>query len=241
MKTTRKTTSSYYLHICNDTKLPKLQPQQKQYCISTVAATAAVIVLFSYFSYLSNGITFGDDDHYYFDSKRNSSSLNDYQYYDEYSNSSNKKKKQKGDDYTNKKQVTASSIITEPVATATKRKRRIMIIDDEKDITDVFRIGLEYKGFEVDAYTDSFQALFNFKVGYYDVIISDVHIPGMNGFELCKELVRIDNNVKIFFVSGIVIFADKLKLQYPNLDEKHFIDKPISIDKLMSRISEEVL
>lgn len=81
-------------------------------------------------------------------------------------------------------------------------RRRILVIDDEKDTADVFKFGLELKEFEVDAYTDPFKALSNFKVDYYDAIISDVDMPEMNGFELCKELLKIDDKIKIFFVSA---------------------------------------
>lgn len=125
-------------------------------------------------------------------------------------------------------------------ATTTKT-RRVLVIDDEKDIADVFKFGLEQKGFEVDTFTDPFQALSNFKADHYDAIISDVSMPDMNGFELCKQLVKIDDEAKIFFVSAFVTFKDVFKIQYPNLiiDEKHFIDKPISIYKLVDIISQE--
>ena len=62
--------------------------------------------------------------------------------------------------------------------------RRVLIIDDEKDIAYVFKMGLESNGFEADAYTDPSNALSNFKAGYYNIVISDIRMPGMSGFEL---------------------------------------------------------
>lgn len=115
-----------------------------------------------------------------------------------------------------------------------------MIIDDEKDIAYVFKMGLESNGFEADAYTDPSNALSSFKAGYYNIVISDIRMPGMSGFELCSKLMKIDNNIKIFFISGFVMYADGLKLQYPNMtiNYKHFIDKPVSINKLIKAIAE---
>ena len=120
-----------------------------------------------------------------------------------------------------------------------KRKRRILVTDDEQDIAEVFRIALEQNGFEVDTFTDPIDALSNFKKGYHDIIISDVRMPNINGFDLCKELAKIDDKVKIFFVSSGEIYNNYLREQYPNLiiDERHYIDKPISISKLVDRIS----
>jgi DNA-binding NtrC family response regulator len=119
--------------------------------------------------------------------------------------------------------------------------RRILVIDDEQDTADVFKMGLEQNGFKVDTFTDPFEALSNFKADNYDILISDVRMPGMNGFELCKQLTKIDNKIKIFFISSVIIYNNDLKAYYPNLiiDEKHFIDKPISIVKLADTISEE--
>ena len=52
----------------------------------------------------------------------------------------------------------------------------------------VFKFGLEVKGFEVDAYPDPSEALSNFKANHYYTIVSDVRLPKMNSFELCKQL-----------------------------------------------------
>ncbi len=115
---------------------------------------------------------------------------------------------------------------------------RILIADDDEDIAKVFKTGLELKGFEVDAFTDPSEALKNFKPGYYNSIISDIRMPKMNGFQLCKELLRIDNKIKIFFVSAVDINADEFRAQFPCVNYKHFIDKPVSIAKIAEIIME---
>ena len=164
-----------------------------------------------------------------------SSPKNDVSHHNDkhYFNNNNNNKKEKIADI--KKQAV--------VATTTKKRKgkRVLVIDDEKDIADVFKMGLELKGFEVYTFTDPFEALSNFKADYYDIIISDIRMPEINGFELCKQLVKIDDKVKIFFVSAFETHKNCLKEQYPNLiiDEKHFVRKPISIDKLAGMISSQ--
>jgi DNA-binding response OmpR family regulator len=80
-------------------------------------------------------------------------------------------------------------------------KRRILLIDDERDITLAFRAGLEDKGFIVETFNDPQEASSNFKVGLYDLLLVDVKMPKMNGFELYQEMEKIDNKVKVCFIS----------------------------------------
>lgn len=67
-------------------------------------------------------------------------------------------------------------------------KNRILAVDDEPDITHVLKIGLEAKGFIVETYNDPLQALSNFKSESYDLLLLDIRMPGLNGFELYKVL-----------------------------------------------------
>lgn len=62
-------------------------------------------------------------------------------------------------------------------------------------------------------------------------------MPNMNGFELCKELLKIDGKIKVFFVSAFETYADNnLKAEFANINGRHFIDKPVSIAKLVKAI-----
>ena len=63
-----------------------------------------------------------------------------------------------------------------------------MLVDDEPDITSTLKIGLQDNGFEVDTFNDPIEVLSNFKAGSYDLIILDIKMPKMNGFELYKEI-----------------------------------------------------
>jgi two-component system response regulator ChvI len=68
-----------------------------------------------------------------------------------------------------------------------KLKKKIMIVDDETDICVTLREILEQNGFKADAFTDPLLALDNFKAGLYDLLLLDIKMPQMNGFQLSRN------------------------------------------------------
>ena len=121
-----------------------------------------------------------------------------------------------------------------------EKKKRILIVDDEPGTTLPFKLGLENYGFQVDTYNDPKLALHHFHSGCYDLALIDVRMEGMNGFELVQELKKIDQNLKVCFITSFKAYYDSLIQEYPNMDHKCFIQKPISIDDLIKHI-EKVL
>ena len=82
--------------------------------------------------------------------------------------------------------------------TATKR---ILIVNYENDVSFALKLVLEEEGgFQVDFFKDPISSLNNFKNGSYDLLIIEVVMPEMNGFELAKEIRKIDDKVKICFL-----------------------------------------
>ena len=80
-----------------------------------------------------------------------------------------------------------------------KHTYKILVVDDERDITSVIKKGLKSNGFEVDSYNDPILALEKFRARVYDILIIDIKMPKMNGFELYKKMKEIDNKAKICF------------------------------------------
>ena len=119
------------------------------------------------------------------------------------------------------------------------RNQRILVVDDEPDLTTVFSMGLEDNGFKVDAFNDPLLALAEFKKGSSDLILLDYRMPNMNGFELYTEIRKIDDKVKICFITAFEIYYEELRkkfhLAYDNEDIK-LIQKPIEIDELVRQI-----
>jgi CheY-like chemotaxis protein len=64
------------------------------------------------------------------------------------------------------------------------QKKRILVVDDEVDITTIFKLALEKVNLHVDVYNDPLLALTDYKAGMYDLLLFDMRMPGMNGFEL---------------------------------------------------------
>ena len=74
----------------------------------------------------------------------------------------------------------------------------------------------------------------------YDILIIDIKMPRMNGFELYKKMKEIDNKVKICFLTAIEYYNDEFRMAFPKLTLKCFADKPISIDLLAKIIKQEL-
>jgi two-component system, OmpR family, response regulator ChvI len=124
--------------------------------------------------------------------------------------------------------------------------RILLVVDDEPDITLAFSMGLEDSGFTVDAFNDPLSALESFKEEKksYALALLDINMPKMNGFELYKEIRKIDDKVKVCFVTAFDIQreeADDLKAVGTLNDEKPaIIRKPITIDDLVKRVNAEL-
>lgn len=118
-------------------------------------------------------------------------------------------------------------------------KRRILVIDNDSDICTVYEMVLQDEGYDCNSYTDSVKALQEFKAGYYDLVLLDVKMPGLSGFDVCKKIREFDKDVKIFFVTGSSsrAFFEKISQdQDPPLKDIDYIQKPIANHELVSVI-----
>jgi len=111
---------------------------------------------------------------------------------------------------------------------------RILIVDDDPDIATLFKITLERVGLAVDIFNDPVLALSSYKAGIYDLLLLDIRMPGMNGFELCQKIKNMDNEVKACFVTAYdEEYQKDLGILFPELKEADcFIRKPIESQKL---------
>jgi CheY-like chemotaxis protein len=126
--------------------------------------------------------------------------------------------------------------------------KRILIVDDEPDITLTFKQGLEAENskdsnkifFDVKTYNDPFTALSEFKPHFYDLLLVDVNMPNMDGFEFASRILEHDVNVRVCFVTAKEINIQALKEQLPSLSLGCFVKKPVSIENLVSKVRVEL-
>ena len=122
-----------------------------------------------------------------------------------------------------------------------KKRGRILAIDDEPDLTMLCKMALEHYGFEVNTFNDPKEALSNYKPGYYDLVILDIKMPKMDGFELYHEIKKKDANAKVCFLTASELYYDEFrKKEYYALDKGLFIRKPIDNDELVSEIQKMI-
>jgi DNA-binding response OmpR family regulator len=119
-----------------------------------------------------------------------------------------------------------------------KRKRkRIMVVDDESDLTLFYRMSLEYHGVEVETFNDPRKALSNFKPDYYDLVVLDIKMPNMDGFELYSEIQKIDSKANICFLTASELdYKEIRENEYNALEKDLFIRKPIGNEELIKEI-----
>ena len=128
--------------------------------------------------------------------------------------------------------------------------KRILIVDDEADVTITFKAVIEdsnnhnhkAKNSRIEVYTSNnpVLALSEFKPNFYDLLLLDINMPYMNGFELSEKMLAIDINVRVCFMSSAEINPEALREIYPSLSLGCFIRKPVSMDYLVKRIRSEL-
>jgi CheY-like chemotaxis protein len=119
-----------------------------------------------------------------------------------------------------------------------KKKKRILLVDDEIDICIVYQIVLQDAGYECISYTDSPKALQEFKSNYYDLILLDIKMPVLNGFELCKKIREVDKTIHIIFITASEAYYEKFRSQhFPDLGKINYIQKPIGNQELVQIVN----
>ena len=119
--------------------------------------------------------------------------------------------------------------------------KKILIIDDEPDVTYTIKNILEDNRFQVDSFNDLILALNNYKVNFYDLVLLDIKMPTMDGFELYLKIREKDPKVKICFLTVIATFNEefrKIRLALgKTISEDYFIQKPVEMEDLLKKLT----
>jgi DNA-binding response OmpR family regulator len=120
--------------------------------------------------------------------------------------------------------------------------KKILLVDDEPDITFTIKNMLYNTGFLIFTFNDPITPLKFYRRNFYDLIILDIKIPNMDGFELYIKIKEKDPTVKICFLTAIATFDEEFRKIRPEIDriiaEESFIQKPITTEDLIKKLIE---
>ncbi len=134
--------------------------------------------------------------------------------------------------------IKSSSI---PLSLEYQQHKRILVVDDNPDIIFTLRVGLESDPtIQVYSFDNPVTALVEFKPNFYDLLLIDINMPLMDGFQLAQNLVRRDLNVRVCFITAGEINMDAAREVHPLKSIGCFIKKPITAEELLKRIRAEL-
>ena len=124
----------------------------------------------------------------------------------------------------------------------TMQEMKVLLVDNEPDVTYAIRTVLEDNGFEVDSFNDPVLVCDTYKSNYYDLVILDIKMPKMDGFQLYDCIRQKDQKTKICFLTASEMFYESLRqarnLLGDVLGEEYFIQKPAKTDQLIRRLTD---
>ena len=110
----------------------------------------------------------------------------------------------------------------------------VLVVDDEEEIREILTAWLEDAGYETYSASNGLEALQKLYYQIPDLVVSDVLMPQMDGYEMCR-LMRELSGTPILFLSGLGMETDKKKGFRQGADE--YITKPVEMDDFLSRVS----
>ena len=117
-------------------------------------------------------------------------------------------------------------------------KMRILIIEDEYSLADLIADRLKKEKYQVDIENDGEEGLYSALNGVYSLIILDVMLPSMNGFEILKEIRENDSEVKVLMLTAKAELDDKLEGFNEGADD--YLTKPFHMEELVARVNTQL-
>jgi CheY-like chemotaxis protein len=118
---------------------------------------------------------------------------------------------------------------------------KILVVDDEQDIVFTVKTFLTEAGFSVDSFTDPLSAFEMFRPRIYEIIILDIRMPELNGFELYLKLLEKDSSIKVIFLTAVSEFSTYANFKdevSPASGKRHYLQKPVDFAELLQRVDD---
>jgi two-component system, OmpR family, copper resistance phosphate regulon response regulator CusR len=112
--------------------------------------------------------------------------------------------------------------------------RKILIVEDEKKIADLIKFGLSEFGFDVQVAYDGTLGYHLFHAQDFDLVILDINLPGMNGYELCKAIRLKDQYIPVLMLTSMIALTDKIAGYNSGADD--YMVKPFEFKELLLKI-----
>jgi CheY-like chemotaxis protein len=121
-------------------------------------------------------------------------------------------------------------------------KARVLLVDDNVELADLIKLGLEYDHFaKVDVYNDPIQCILNYKPGSYNVIFLDIEMPLMDGFQIYRELKKIDRRARVCFLTAFDAYESNFSEIFHEENIERVLKKPVTMDCLKQEISQQLV
>ena len=118
--------------------------------------------------------------------------------------------------------------------------KKILLVDDEPDITFTIKGILKENGFKIDTFNDPITSLKSYRSNFYDLILLDIKMPKMDGFELYNKIREKDPKVKICFLTASEMYYEKFRKARSEfgrlIGEDCFIQKPVKNEDLVKKL-----
>jgi CheY-like chemotaxis protein len=116
-------------------------------------------------------------------------------------------------------------------------KKSVVLVDDDKDILTTLKHGLEANNYQVYAFDSPLEALEYMKqVNSHEVLISDIRMPAMTGFELAKQVNKDHPDMWIILLTSFEIHRSEFEKIFPSTKIDALINKPVSINRLVDAV-----
>lgn len=116
----------------------------------------------------------------------------------------------------------------------------IIVIDDDVGTALFFKICLEDEGHQVRLFNDPTSLLEEFEPGIYDLLITDIRMPRINGFELASRIRNMDSKIRICLATAFEEYYQSIIKSYTDLSFNCIIRKPISKDSFLEIVEDRL-